>query len=262
MDKDLGVPFLTRKQLTYQEGVTFSLKIQSLAKSIATLTLRVITKEGMSVFKHITIATGAIATDTFRISDIPILVSLTDETGAYNQGACFATVSLMQGSDKLYEMCSGYVYKLKSLSYPSNNGQDMVPGAGRLLSFAGIDQAAGTEIQEVVPTGRLWRLRSIYFSFTTDANVANRRVHLQGTFAGDILFDIYTNIDQAASTTKKYSFTNTANSSLTENGNVIMGNLPDNIWLSSDDTLNTSTLNKQVGDNFGPPIIQVEEFFR
>lgn len=262
MDKDNGLPFLTRKQLTYQEGVTFALKIQSMSNAIVTLTIRVITKEGMSVFKHITTATGSVATNTFRISDIPILVSITDETGAFTQGGCYATLSLMQGSDKLYEMCSGFVYKLKSLSYPSNNGQDQVPGTGRLLTYTGTDPAAGAEIQEAVPTGRLWKLRSIYFKLVTDANVANRRVHIQATYAGDTFLDVYTNIDQAAGTTKYYYFSNANVGTIAENANKILGGLPDNIWVSSDDVIVTSTLNKQAGDNFGAPILQVEEFFR
>src|SRR5207244_3905006 len=52
-------------------------------------------------------------------------------------------------------------------------------GYQRLRSFLGTDQAAGSEISEVVPTGKFWRILAVRAQLVTSGTAGNRFPRLE-----------------------------------------------------------------------------------
>jgi hypothetical protein len=136
---------------------------------------------------------------------------------------------------------------------------------GQYQTYTGDDAAAGQEFTITVPDNKIWKLISMQFSLVTDANVANRNVHLEFTDGTNIFHRACANFggsvyNHAASTTAKY----TVATGVTINGvgSVVNIDVPPNLYLGPNWTIASSTTNKQATDNFGAPIILVEEWNR
>ena len=124
MEPFSSLPFLVRKMLTFEHNAVFSLRIVSQGNAARRIHIRGITKEGPFVFAHTTDAGGFFATEDFRIPDVPIMVSVVDQSTAFKQGECYVTLSLMVNGNVLYDLCSGLVYNNKGVSYPASNNPD------------------------------------------------------------------------------------------------------------------------------------------
>ena len=124
----LAFPFANRDMLAFQHGAAFGLRIVSQSTSGAALIIRGMTSEGLFSFLHFPTDNSIIATSDFRISDVPIWVTVTDKDGSLVQGDIYVTLSVTINGDILYELCSGLVYRQKSISWPYNNSQDIRPG--------------------------------------------------------------------------------------------------------------------------------------
>ena len=158
-------------------------------------------------------------------------------------------------------LCSGVVDIRKSISYPVSPQKEMRPDGGQILDFTGTNPAAGSEIDDSVPTGRVWRILAISFSLTTDANAANRRVHVILLGPSGVEIDTFSDVDQIASTTRKYSVAAFGAIPDTLDDNDILIPLPADIFLPAGSAVQTLTTNRQAGDDFGTPSILVEQFF-
>lgn len=257
---NLSTPFPTRKMLSFEHGLVFSIQIRTQASVADVLTIRGMTREGVFTFRHTTVADGAVQTATFRIPDIPIMVSVVDEGGIFNQGDVFATLTLTAENGRLFELCSGLVYTEKSISYPATNSIDPMPGRGRIKVITGTDRAAGNEIVESVPAGRIWRPMGINFTLVAAAAAASRRVHIRFNDGGSWDLDCFSSIDQIISETKSYSGMPIGAVPDETDADKIIIPIPDNLYLPEAFRIMTRTSNLNAGDNFGAPTMLVEEF--
>ncbi len=262
MDNDKGLPFVSRKMLSFENGVQFKLRLSVEAVDLTAneLEIRGMTKEGMFIHRYITNNTGILSSGDFAIPDVPIFVSVIDRNGAFQQGQCTVTLQLMANGIPFYELCSGQVYRQKSISYPATNQNDLMPNRGFFPRERGANPAAGAECIFTVGTGRVKIVQCLYLTLTTSAAVANRRVHVIFRSEGDIIFQTFSDIDQTASTTKKYVVSAMHGLPDREDDNVILITIPENIVLTGDETIETLTTNLQAGDNWGVPIMLSEEF--
>lgn len=254
-------PFVTRKMLSFEEGTVFAIRIASNGPTGTQLTIRGITKEGMFTFKHNVNVDVSNAATTFRIPDLPILISVGDESGNISQGNVYASLSLIANGQKIYNLCSGLVYNNKEICWPISTNVDKRPGGGIITYTEGTDPAAGAEIDEFVVSGQQWRIIAIAFTLVTDANVANRRVHLKYNVDGIDIFRTTTTIDQTASTTRRYFFSANPTIQVATESNMIFGTIPENVIINMGQEIATVTINKQATDNYGKPVIYYERFY-
>lgn len=118
---------------------------------------------------------------------------------------------------------------------------------GRLYIHQQADPAAGANMAFNLPADYIYRINSVEFVLTTDANVANRCVRLM-PFCQTIELSRITSLsNQIASASVIYTFAlNIGHASVT---NLIgMNSFPDLGLLESDVHLETAILNLQVGD--------------
>ena len=135
--------------------------------------------------------------------------------------------------------------------------------SGRALFAITTDPAAGNEISETVPAGKKWKILCFRAGFTSDATVANRNiVIITNNPSGSICFQTQNEpLDQTASQTLNYLIANgyQGGEITTDNGNSIRLDWTTDIVLPSGSTFATITVNLQAGDNWGQPVILVEE---
>lgn len=140
--------------------------------------------------------------------------------------------------------------------------QHSIPNThGKLRVITGADPAAGADASDTKDNFTRWRIISYRIQLVADANVANRRVCFQINTAGSVIFIIPSTVDQTAGQTVIYDFiAGQPDRTAVVNSNLILG-LPPDLWVNQEPVLiGTTTQNLQVGDNFGTPIIYVEEW--
>jgi len=260
-DNLLQLPYLTRKMLAFEGGAVFNLRIKSKSLSNAVISIRGITREGPFKFSHSLVTGSAEQTQTFAIPDIPIMVCIVDESNFVTQGRDFVILDLLINGDKYLEFFSGSVYQAKSLSWPATTSNDKILGGGFLTTVQSTNPAANNEATLTVTTNEVWRIVSAYIQFTADANVANRRVRLVLSDATAVVANCYSDHDHSASNFKNYYFGDYGGVISSLAGNDVHATMPSNIFLSGGDTIATSTLNRQVGDDFGALSVRVEKYF-
>lgn len=259
--QNLGLPYLTREMLAFENGVTFKLRVDLQSDTAATLALRGMTREATFEYKAIAAATSAITSTEFPLSDIPIYVTMEDTARALTQGACFVAISLLANGVVIQQLTSGYIYSQKALSWPNTQQVDLRPGGGHLTAVSGTDPAAGSSGEITVPTGEIWRIKNATISLTTSATVANRKVYLEmSPFAGGLITAISSYL-QTASLVKFYSFAPLGyNGGETANFDV-QANMPLDVWIDAGGTILFKAENIQSGDNFGTPTVYIEKYF-
>ena len=256
-----GLPFLTRKMLSFEHATTFSLRVTTHATQAVAVSIKGFTREGLFSLTHTTTGDGSNTTKDFALPDFPTWVSVFDEGGNFKQGECYITLDLYANGDKLYQYLAGFIYSLKALSWPGGNSLDMWPNGGIIKMITGTDPAANTEINETIPNGRQWRVISVQFDLTTDANVADRRVRLGFDDGSDNFLRIAATAVQTASTTIKYIYGVNMPFNNDATANLQTAPLPDGLLLPETWDITTQTTNRQVGDNYTSPLIYVEELF-
>ena len=130
-----------------------------------------------------------------------------------------------------------------------------------LTRITGADPAAGAEVSEAIPTGKLWeRLYALWVTLVTDTGVANRTV--------DVIF-----VDDAGNEISRVSFTTAIPASQTVKLHI--GNWetvptdtstnhyrkipPEIVKLGPAFTIKTVTALIESGDDYGTPFILVDE---
>ena len=129
---------------------------------------------------------------------------------------------------------------------------------GRIRSIAGTNPAANTEISETVPARKRWRLLAIQFPLVTDANAANRMMHLTLDDGTTVFYTSETIVTQTASLTRTYALAIGAPQQTVIDAHYNI-TLPD-IILSGGFRIKTVTTALQATDNFGAPQLLVEEW--
>ena len=246
--------------LAFEEGVTFALKITARGSTIQVLIIRGITKEGIFTFKHIPDIDTSDESRTFRIPDMPIFVSVADETGNLIQGSVFVSLNLLANGQNIYNFFSGFLYDQKQLSWPPVNSAEQVPGGGLIGFSIGADPAAGAEATITVPTNEIWHIKSFIVTLVADATVANRRVGIRITNQGSIIYEKQTDYPLVASLSRKFCFANHEESATGTSAPTIAVGIPPNLYLRPGTIIATATAFIQAGDNFGAPVILYEKY--
>lgn len=160
-----------------------------------------------------------------------------------------------------FTLFSGYLDGGHQPSFPYDTLRAPLEGPGRIRSITGTNPAANTEITETVPAGALWRLLGTRFQLVTDANVANRTATLIVDDGTNTIWQADANATQAAGVTRNYNFFPWSTLP-TAAGTEIFGFVPPNMLLQAGFRIRTSTANIQVTDNYGAPILLVEEWLQ
>jgi hypothetical protein len=119
--------------------------------------------------------------------------------------------------------------------------------------------AAGAEIAYVVPVGIQFKLNALFFQLVTDANVANRLVHLYAANSYGIVYHAANATGPAENMTSVYSVA--PSNSYRQGGAapfIVFHGWPDNLILEEGARIYTVTDLIQVGDQFGPITMQYQ----
>lgn len=255
------LPFLTRDMLKFEGTVDFKLRIISQSNSTSNIAIKGITRDSQFTYQHTPLSTGAEKSEDFAITDIPIFISVQDVLGSYVQGACFIKLFLLINNDIAFEFCSGNVWYHNGQSYPNAQLKEYRQGGGLLLLESSTDPAAGTEPSIIIGTYDTWKLQAVHFTLVTDANVANRRVHLVIRATGGGEYNFFSSYDHPASTTRNYTCAPVGTLLDDQDDNDVIIPIPADMWLSSGSYIKTETTNKQAGDNWGVMSANIEQFF-
>jgi len=247
--------------LDYGRDAKFELSVVHRATLAGDLKLRFISKSGFSEFVFTTDTGTEPDTNNFQIDDIPIYLSVVDDAGGFRQGENFIQVFLRINGEVIYELCSGFVYKQKSISFPVSNQNDIIPGRGFFVTRTGtINPAAGNDLSDLVPGNRLWHVLSLWVELVTDSTVTTRTMSVQFSTAGSAEWSATSSITQTASLTRRYML-NIRGAPVTTSYSIVNEvNLPSDIWLPGGSTIATIVNNLQAGDNISNFTIFVEEF--
>jgi hypothetical protein len=206
---------------------------------------------------------------TAATSDLPMgegwLQSLTviASGGSTVIGATFVRVDVVRGSGGsatiVATLLQGFVTAAQRLAWPGSLLEHTIAGVGRLRVVSGSDPAAGAEISETVPTGARWRLLSWRASLVTDATVANRVMSLLIDDGSLTLWQSATPTAHTASLSVSYIFGLGATSA-NQQGVMLLSTPAAPLVLPAGYRIRTTTSNLQAGDNWGSPVMFVEEW--
>lgn len=256
----LTLPFISRSQLHFEHGNAFSLELEYMANVASEILIVGYTREGIFKFADTHTGNSTIDTTTFRIPDIPIQLSVHTITGTVERGEVWATLFLTINGERVAKLCSGYVSRQQSLTYPVQVIPSNFERPGIVRSITGTDQAANTEISETVPVNVAWLVHSFTYTLVTDATAATRSSNLQITDGTNIVMQFHCQGTQTASDTKRYHWIRKGSREDASSDGTRLGDLPLDIILPAGFVIQTTTNNRQTGDNYGAPQILVEEF--
>lgn len=138
---------------------------------------------------------------------------------------------------------------------------EMIPieqGGIRHISTAA--PAAGIEIVIALPVRVRWRLISLLVLLTTDATVANRVIHLSITDGGIEVVRFATMQVITASTPRTCIFSAVERHNLSVTGGIMSGQIPLNLLLNAQMTIETDTVGMAAGDQYAASELMVREW--
>lgn len=139
-----------------------------------------------------------------------------------------------------------------------------LPGNPLLITYRGTDPAAGAEISEAVPAGKIWEVQAITFILVTDGTAASRHPVITLDNGADILAKVIQGAGgaQTASTTWRHSFFIGADSVAITSGsaeNSTNAAFP-KITLGPGYRIRTVSEGIVAGDNYAAPVFCVLEY--
>jgi hypothetical protein len=256
----LELPFLHRGMFNLPKNFKLQLRLVVYSAIAGSLVVHGFTKS--SIIKGVASYSGSLsgAVSDFEIDDFPIYISVFDELSLYHQKECFVGLYIMINGDIVSQLSSGYVGRTNALTYPAG-----------LRSYGSFDTGCFKEVLIGAPgagSNYSWtqtefvksKLLGGRFTLLTDANVANRRVHITLNDSSGVYTDCYSSIDQAAGVTYTYVFAPFPVVQTTANNNIIQIPIPPGLCLHYPYGLQTAILNIQAGDTLSSCRMQVEEF--
>lgn len=246
--------------LDFEHAVSFALEVEQVANVASEILVVGLTKEGIFKFGDTHDGDNTFLRTSFRIPDFPIMLSVTSLDTTVDRGEYYVNVYLTMNGERVAKLVGGYVSRNESLTWPGVQNQSVFERPGVVRTVTGTDRAANTEITETVPTGVAWLLHAITFTLVADANAATREVQVQITDGTSVLMRFPASGTQAATETRAYFFMRRGARESAAGGGDRAGDLPQDIILPAGFTIETQTDNMQVGDNYGAPILTVEEF--
>jgi hypothetical protein len=156
-------------------------------------------------------------------------------------------------------LIQGYLSAYKNLAWPPGVTEDPAGGVGAIVSVTGTTPGAGSEINETVPAGVIWQLKTFIYKLTTSATVANRTSHLIIDDGANVLLNSASVIAQVASNGLTYNTGDDA-FSLTVADNMVWLQSVASLRLLPGYRLRTLTTNLQAGDQYTAPQYLVTEW--
>lgn len=246
------LPFVTRKMLNFENGTQFQLHINHVSAVASTpVNIRGATKEGIFNFTFLTATAHTTGTTRFPIPDVPIWLMATSDNGTFALGDCFITISIQASGTRILPLCQGYVGGQHPLGWPSTNLDKPRSGPGKISFQVSADPAAGAVPSLTLNAREQQRLIGARVTLVTDATAANRRVHFIRNSGITWIMDFPSSVDQAASTTRKYTIASAFGAGTFSDDDDILIVIPDNLLLDAEEELTLSCTNLQAGDNFG-----------
>jgi hypothetical protein len=193
------------------------------------------------------------------------LLTLSVDSGQAPAGACYVRVRLLRGAmPGLYPvsqtLVAGYVVRGSTLSWPYPRFVGPCEGPGRPRVIVGTDPFAGLEILEVVPAGVRWKLLAVKARLVTDATAGNRYVVLYLDDVAQVWWSSVPMVAQVAGSIYNYNWALGVDARTGPATGYVQDPLPDRITLAAGWRFGTTTIGKQVGDDWGAPVYYVEEW--
>jgi hypothetical protein len=141
-------------------------------------------------------------------------------------------------------------------------GTDFSPtGTGVFKTYTCANPGAGAEWTCTVPNGKVWRIHTSRVTLVTSATVATRRLNLITDNGTTTLIQVPAADTQTASLTRNYNIDHWS-STVTAINNEIFVNHVEWPLLGPGYRFRSSTDNVQAGDDYGAPVVLVEEWSR
>lgn len=241
-----------------KEGA-IDLLIESWSSSALTLQIRGLNNNEMIIADHSTSSDRSLSSEAFAITAPPRLLTVRAASTGVKRGTCFVRISLRVEGVIMATLFADYVTDTVAPAYPNGNITSSIEGCGLLRVITGTDPAAGSEISETVPTGALWRVLSLFASFTTDATVQTRAPYLVFDDGATVYLRSQSVTGVTASLASNISFI--ANGATGGSGTLVThGYSPYAVRVLPDHRIRTITVNLQAGDNYGTPTFLIEEW--
>jgi hypothetical protein len=180
-------------------------------------------------------------------------------------GDTYAELFLTHGNPSLQsgylDLCRGYVSGTARRSWPGGSHTDSTEGPGKIRTIVGTQPAAGADWSETVPTNALWRIHSIRAILTCDANVATRTPQVIINDGSNTLMGLTFAAGAAATEVRRFLL-EPVGVIRAAAGLEIYAPLSPDIYLPQGGIIRVSTSGLQVGDQWGTPFIQVQEWLQ
>ena len=258
---NLSLPFLTRRMVDFEQGAVFSIIVDLIAQSTQAIVLTGLTKAGIFTYRIVPVDVGNLETFTFGIPDIPIILSITIPPVGDPTAVNFVTAYLGINTNRIALLCQGTVSAYFGISWPNQHPPTAAQSQGEVARVTGINQAAGDEISDTVPTNQTWELLGILFTLVASSDAASRTVSIQIAQDLPLRFIRAAGTAQTASQTISYSFIPGGTTGVTVANNAQEVAIPTGIILPPEATIISATTNLQAGDNFGAPIYVVRRIY-
>jgi len=246
----------------YEDRAHKQIQIESWSNSARTLNLRGSTPGGPFAESHITNGDRSRATDTFELHGTPTKLQVSPSTGPVRRGECYVRVTLLLDGEPVLRLSSAYLTDSKTVSWPPGQYEGFTEGAGLRKLVTGTDPAANVEINEAVPSNAIWKIIGVKVALVADANVANRTVALIVNDGASNILVLVTEAVQTAGQTRNYNWFPLAPRETAFTQGQIEIPIPDNLILPAGWKLVSETTNRQIGDNYGAPLLIIEEWIQ
>ncbi|MDP2958506.1 MAG: hypothetical protein Q8N53_18920, partial [Longimicrobiales bacterium] len=197
---------------------------------------------------------------TYELHGRPTSMQISPLVAPVRRGECYVRATLMLDGEPVLRLVAGYITDGAALAWPGGQFEGFTDGAGLPRTITGTNPAAGAEVAEAVPTNARWQVKGIKFALVTDATVADRRVDLNYGEVAVGVNEIIVEAVQAASASGVYTFYSLAPRETAFTVGQIESPLPPDLILFQGWSITTYTVNLQAGDNYGAPVLTVEEW--
>jgi hypothetical protein len=214
-------------------------------------------------FTQVPATDRSVTTTRFRLGECFLIHATVRVTaGTVLRGQCYVTLQVQRsegtGGLVFATLAGDYVTSRYSPTWPPGKVVSALEGRGIMRTVIGTNPAAGAEITETVPTGAQWDVHGLSATFVTSATVATREVFLTIDDGTDITLVFFAQGSQTASLTRFYRMVAFGYGQAVVGSNIpIPSILP--IRMRPGWRLLTSTSSIQTGDDWGAPVMMVEE---
>jgi len=249
---------LVKDDLNFPKADQPELRVITWSSTGNEIQVGIVTKDNAKSVKITPNSNNTKKLDRIALTDIPTHINVKAVNTSSRRGETYVRIDLDFGRNISANLLEGYVSSTTNLTLGMH--EDSISGKGIFKVITGTNPAANVEITQTVPANRYWVLHSMNYTLVTDANAATRRVSLNFSNGSSIYLTLVPSISQIESLTQTYNWTAQGDQQGVQDlhTNQILPNTK--IVLPAGHIITTVTSNRQVGDDFGAPLMFVEEF--